>query len=667
LNVRKAELARGFEIAAPAPGTALRPVERVPRAMFGEVGAFPLQAPDLAALVYPSENKEERAALLEGMVFFTTIHKADVGAGVVANQQYCLGCHMNSPELSAFPDLVTAVSQVSRAARSSPTNFNFTAFDPTTGGGRAADHEDAITNTGKTAAFTLFGDYNPVTNKFDALASLGGFVQHTRPSLDACVPEPIPSIEEDELLVGEPNSEGVYPSGFRRAVAERAAPPYIGRGLMEAIPNVDILAAEDPEDTHCPDSSLGYPAADGCKGDCITGVHNEIPEGTGTFASGLGRFGLRANGAEILQFVVGGLQGELGLTSAINAEEPTHPPINLDRPGCNDPVAGLETPLSTPFSERNFLRNTAPPEFGETLVSLLHSDDPLRPRAAASAEGMVQRGAALFGVDLQAFANRMVDGRMPTDGDGLDEHAIDQSDRKLDCVSCHTPVQRTGKSPADVGARHLSYVWAPIFSDLLLHEGPWVDAERFAQLPREPWLVTRKTEQRARKSFDIPRNLADDTFTNAQGSAKGREFRTPPLMALGRIGPPFLHDARVYLSENTVNSAPASTVTTHSEATNTPLVLRSLDDALRAAIELHDLPAPDDHLTPQTEGAGCPVPATGHIGAVDYGTQPSSVMCPGYNTNHSHTHRSEARVPTARFRALTLEDQNALIAFLKQL
>ena len=667
LKLREAELEKGFDIAAPAAGTVFRPVERIPRKIFGEVGAFPLQEPDLTALVFPSENREERAALLEGMVFFTTIHKAEAGAGVVANQQYCLGCHMNSPELSAFPDLVTAVSQVSRAARSSPTNFNFTAFDSSTGGGRPADHDDAITNTGKTAAFTLFGDYNPMTNVFDPLESLGGFVQHTRPSLDACVPEPIPSLEEDELLAGTPNDEGVYPSGFRRAVGERAAPPYIGRGLMEAIPNVDILAAEDPDDKQCPESSLGYPAADGCTGDCISGQHNEIPAGSGTFASGLGRFGLRANGVEILQFVIGGLQGELGLTSAINDREPVHPPINLDRPGCNDPVAGNETPLSTPFSERNFLRHTAPPEFGDALLSLLDSEDPTRPRAAASEEGMVQRGAALFGVDLQAFANRMVDGRMPADGDGLDEHAINQADRKLDCVSCHTPVHRTGKSPADVGARHLSYVWAPIFSDLLLHEGPWVDAERFAPLPREPWLVTRKTQQRAEKSFDIPRNLADDVFTNAQGSARGREFRTPPLMALGRIGPPFLHDARVYLSENTVNSAPASTVTSHSEATNTPLVVRSLDDALRAAIELHDLPAPDDHRTPQREGAGCPVPATGHIGDVDYGTQPSSVMCPKYNSPISKAHRSEARVPTARFRALTLEDQNALIAFLKQL
>jgi hypothetical protein len=35
-------------------------------------------------------------------------------------------------------------------------------------------------------------------------------------------------------------------------------------------------------------------------------------------------------------------------------------------------------------------------------------------------------------------------------------------------------------------------------------------------------------------------------------------------------------------------------------------VVRSLNEALLAAIELHDLPAPDDNKTPT--GARCPVP-----------------------------------------------------------
>src|SRR5690349_24246201 len=44
----------------------------------------------------------------------------------------------------------------------------------------------------------------------------------------------------------------------------------------------------------------------------------------------------------------------------------------------------------------------------------------------------------------------------------------------------------------------------------------------------------------------------------------------------------------------------------YATTTNGPLVVRTVDDALRAAIELHDLPAPDDANTPA--GGGCPVP-----------------------------------------------------------
>jgi hypothetical protein len=70
------------------------------------------------------------------------------------------------------------VSLATRAARSTPTNFAFTSLDPATGGGRPAgcnsnlDSEtcpqptdsgnlDAVHNTGKTAAFTVFGDFDP--------------------------------------------------------------------------------------------------------------------------------------------------------------------------------------------------------------------------------------------------------------------------------------------------------------------------------------------------------------------------------------------------------------------------------------------------------------------------------------------------------------------------
>jgi hypothetical protein len=336
--------------------------------------------------------------------------------------------------------------------------------------------------------------------------------------------------------------------------------------------------------------------------------------------------------------------------------------------------------LSTVLSTRSLIRLTATPEFGDTLLKLLKSPDPAKRRPAESHEGRIQRGAILFGIDLMAFANRMIPGRMPSTPD--DPHAINQANRWLNCVGCHTPVQATGQSPADVGAEHLSFVWAPIFSDLLMHKMTVIDAERQAATQRDPFLVVRQYPGRGLEegddpeddladadgrfaTFDVPRSLADDTLPT-QGMATGDRWRTPPLMGLGKIGPPFLHDGRVYLSRLTRNGTPAGTVTTSSEFTNAPLVVRTVDDAIRAAIELHDLPAPDDARTPDIAGAGCPVPPTGSVN-VDYGLEPQDVICPPYESVTSQQNRSEAKEVIRRFRALSPEDQQAVIEFLKEL
>lgn len=288
----------------------------------------------------------------------------------------------------------------------------------------------------------------------------------------------------------------------------------------------------------------------------------------------------------------------------------------------------------------------------------------------------------------------MIPGRMPSKGDGRDPNAINQTDQMVGCVSCHTPVQRTGRSPAvgdpSLGTDEaavvdiLSYRWAPIFSDLLLHKGPTIDTERFAPTPRDPILVSRVSgrgnddgdRREGRKqifnTYDLPRNLTDDIFSNQKATAKGDEFRTPPLMGIGKVGPPFLHDARVYLSTLSRDTTPAGTVYTNSEVTNIPLVVRSVDDALRAAIELHDLPAPDDAKTSSLPGGGCPVPPGGKVvnkigNVVDYGSSPADVICPPYTSGLSTTHRSEAREVIRRFRSLQPSDQQAIIDFLKEL
>jgi Di-haem oxidoreductase, putative peroxidase len=744
-----------FDIASPEPGTVFKPVSRVRRDKFGVVGPFMpngLQPEDLDALVYPDTTPGDREKLLEGMKFFTTFHTAAEGLGPINNQPACIGCHLNTAEAVKSRGLLgpkcpggsTCASNVTRAARSTPTNFAVTSLNPfeETGGGLPPDNLDAIFNTGKTAAFTIFGDFsNSLTDTalgsigfFDPLDGtthpvigttspwssqpFGGFVQHVRPSIDGCVPKPIPPVSFDTNLTSS------NPNGFRRSVGERAGPPYIGRGLMEAVPTADITANADPSVENGYSSLGNFSTVMNCPSTgCISGKANIIPRnfavntsgnnaGTVTgFVGGVGRFGLRANGVEILQFIVGGLQGELSFTSLLNPAEINFPTLFRSTGPTTEPAAcaaalsempgqpvdlnKLEVHLSTPFSERNFLRNTAPPEFGGALLDVLKSPDLAKPRHEDSKgntrEAKVRRGAELFGIDLVAFANRTIGGPMPAGGDGRDDNAINQSDRKLNCVGCHTPVQKTGQSPADVGADHLSYVWAPIFTDLLLHKMPLINAEREASMPRDVVVISRLSakdmaededrddapghaKRRIFDTFDLPRNLADDAFTNQKATAEGSEFRTAPLMGLGRIGPPFLHDARVYLSKDTVNGnalagkAPAGTVTTNSELTNTPLVVRSVDDAILAAIELHDLPAPDDKRTPRLPGAGCPVPD--EVTNIIYGESrkdAEAVICPAYDSATSQINRSDAREVILRFRELSSDDQQAMIEFLKQL
>lgn len=166
---------------------------------------------------------------------------------------------------------------------------------------------------------------------------------------------------------------------------------------------------------------------------------------------------------------------------------------------------------------------------------------------------------------------------------------------------------------------------------------------QFSEMPRDSGVISGHSTQHTRvfDTFDLLRNLAHDSFTNQKASADGREFRTAPLMGLGRIGPPFLHDARVYLSELTVDSKPAGTVTTNRTLTNAPLVVRNVDDALLAAIELHDLPAPDDGKTSRTPSAGCPVPS--EATNVTYGLSPQDVICPPYASATSQIEANLAR------------------------
>jgi len=103
------------------------------------------------------------------------------------------------------------------------------------------------------------------------------------------------------------------------------------------------------------------------------------------------------------------------------------------------------------------------------------------------------------------------------------------------------------------------------------------------------------------------------------------------------------------------------------DTTNSPLVVRTLRDAIRAAIELHDLPAPFDAQHQSNEvGGSCPVPPGNRVGDVVYNNGASDI-CPRYESTTSQKNRGDARKVIRRWRRLSEEDQLAVIEFLKQL
>jgi hypothetical protein len=371
----------------------------------------------------------------------------------------------------------------------------------------------------------------------------------------------------------------------------------------------------------------------------------------------IGRFGLRAAGPALVAFILGGMAGEIGLTTPLTPnEQPNYNNVGLECDNIPDPELTFEAVLNV----RSVLRLLAPPEIAPEVCDGrgTRSDNP-----AVAAQ--VQRGAQLFGVDLDAFCSRIL-GQNPegsVDDDTEEGYMANRglaADQMLGCASCHTPIQRTGISPAETGAQHLTNRWFPAFTDLLLHNGGQyplgVTVETLRPRPFE--LATRDdgtvitlgdpdcTYGMTQSGFCqregwISRNLADYALPG-QGLANGNEFRTPPLMGIGKVGPPHMHDARIFVNPR----RPGWMVYTDNTVVNRPFQLLTPEDALRAAIEIHDLPAP-----PGNDYANCPedVPLLLDI------------------CRRDSPNRSESRNVIEKFHNLSPADQLAVIRFLQAL
>ena len=126
-------------------------------------------------------------------------------------------------------------------------------------------------------------------------------------------------------------------------ISPRTAPHMVGMGLLEAVPESDIVAREDPDDRD---------------GDGISGRANRVWNPV-TQRADLGRFGWKANAASLMQQSAGAANGDIGLTSR------WFPAQNcpLAQPDCGKAANGGEPELSDEYLRKLefYLRTLAVP------------------------------------------------------------------------------------------------------------------------------------------------------------------------------------------------------------------------------------------------------------------------------------------------------------------
>ena len=190
-------------------------------------------------------------------------------------------------------------------------------------------------------------------------------------------------------------------------VSLRLPPPVFGVGLIEAIPESEILSRADPNDVN---------------GDGISGRPNWVTPpsfvpltepGAGS-ALRIGRFGRKAQTSSILQQTVDAYLQDMGITTDFQPDENRNPMAGLPHDGA-DVVPDPEVPAGTVFAVVNYLRLLAPP-------------------APGAPNAMRERGSVVF--------------------------------NDIGCASCHTPVLHTGQATTAA----LTNKPVALYSDLLLHD-----------------------------------------------------------------------------------------------------------------------------------------------------------------------------------------------------
>jgi CxxC motif-containing protein (DUF1111 family) len=189
-------------------------------------------------------------------------------------------------------------------------------------------------------------------------------------------------------------------------ISPRVAPPMIGLGLLEAVPEEQILAAADPDDAN---------------GDGISGKPNRVWSREHEKVM-LGRFGWKAGVPTIAQQAAEAFAGDIGLST-------TMMPFNS-----GDCTEKQQDCLNAPSGASPKYQNV---EVGDELFKLVtfYSQNLAVPPRRNPGDPQVLKGKELF--------------------------------YSMGCTGCHRPKFATGEVP---GQPHLSHQTIWPYSDMLLHD-----------------------------------------------------------------------------------------------------------------------------------------------------------------------------------------------------
>jgi CxxC motif-containing protein (DUF1111 family) len=189
-------------------------------------------------------------------------------------------------------------------------------------------------------------------------------------------------------------------------LSPRVAPQMIGLGLLEAVPEEQILANADPDDA---------------AGDGISGKPNRVWSNKHDRVM-LGRFGWKAGAPTIADQSAGAFSGDIGISTT------------LIPAGSGDCTEMQEKCINAPSGNSSKYQNA---EIGDELFNLVtfYSQNLAVPRRRDAGNPEVLRGKALF--------------------------------YEIGCARCHTPKFVTGKVQ---GQPHLSQQLIYPYTDMLLHD-----------------------------------------------------------------------------------------------------------------------------------------------------------------------------------------------------